>query len=322
MERMERKKGESMKVILITAGILAVVYLLFSYALAKYLANIMYYPAGNNRPTKEQVIENLTKQFAGQGSADAVGDYESFENWEKEEFLLANNGVDIPAWFYPLTGARGCAILAHGFGQNHYAMLPQAEIFRKLNFSVLMLDERAFGESQAKHGGFSELEATDIAALAKWIKQRCGSETKIVALGVSMGAMSVMNALALTDLIDYCIEDCGPARLLEETSVLLKSLVPLYNPFVRSVVAAKARSLGLHPEKCRPVDAVAKSTIPVLVVHGEKDRAVPVDDAREIFSVCKNPSSRIVIFPGRDHAFSVCDRKKDEDMLADFLKDV
>ena len=49
--------------------------------------------------------------------------------------------------FHPLEHARGCAILAHGFGQNRYAMVPYAEVFRKLGFSTVLFDERRFGES-------------------------------------------------------------------------------------------------------------------------------------------------------------------------------
>src|SRR5690606_17127908 len=50
------------------------------------------------------------------------------------------------------------------------------------------------------------------------------------------------------------------------------------------------------------VSAVGILRIPVLVVHGEDDDVVPVADAHDIASACKEASLELV--PGADHRFS------------------
>ena len=308
---------------ILTAGIvIAVCYFILAFALAEFCSILLFAPPVRFRPTKEQVIANDVKEFASKHAMYSGADYEGYEKWKAEKFLLENNGAGIPAVFHRLDNARGCVILAHGFGQNRYAAVPYAELFRELGFSTLLFDERCFGESKAAFGGFGELEAGDISALVGWVKKRCGKTEKIVLHGVSMGAMSSMNALALSDEIDYVIEDCGPARAMEGAVFVIKSMIPLLNPFIKPLIIRKSAALGLHIRENNPIDAVGNTDVPVCIIHGEADQAVPVSDAEDISKACKNPKSRLEIFPSRGHAYSICDVDRYKAVLADFLKEI
>ena len=186
---------------------LVVIFLVAEYFMANFMATYILTPPSKLCPTPEQIKERKTCEISAERAVYADADFDAYEEWETERFFCENNGIHIPAVFHPLEHARGCAILAHGFGQNRYAMVPYAELFRKLGFSTVLFDERRFGESKAPYGTFGIKEATDVAALVEWVKQRCGQDTKIILLGVSMGAVSVMNALKYTDDVDYVVED-------------------------------------------------------------------------------------------------------------------
>ena len=262
------------------------------------------------------------KEFASNHYMYSEANYREYEKWETERFLCDNEGVKIPAEYHPVENARGCVILAHGFGQNRYAAVPYAEIFRKLGFDTVLFDERCFGESMAANGGFGELEATDIAALIRWVKERCGKETKIVLHGVSMGAMASMNALKHSDEIDLVIADCGPARAVRGAKFVAHSMIPVPNPFMQALIEKRAKRLGLRIDENNPAEAVGRSDVPVMIIHGDADRAVPIEDAREIKRAAKNPKSRLEIFPGRDHAYSICDRERYERIVEEFLGEI
>ncbi|CUX33266.1 alpha/beta hydrolase [Clostridium sp. C105KSO13] len=307
-------------VIVIIAAIL--LYTILSYMLARFCGMLLFEPPQKFRPTREQIVANLVREFASKHTMYSGADYDAFESWEKEEFVLDNYGTGIPAQFHPVQNAKACAIMAHGFGQNRYQSVAYAEIFRKMGMDVLLFDERCFGVSQAEHGGFSELEAKDIVALIEWIKKKRGDDSKIIVHGVSMGAMSGMNALALTDKIDYLIEDCGPARALEGALYVLHSMMPIPNPFMKRGILQKAHKLGLHIENTNPVESVGNSDVPICIIHGDADTAVPVADAEEIYAACRNSKSRLEIFPGREHAYSICDYERYESIIKEFLKDV
>lgn len=201
-------------------------------------------------------------------------------------------------------------------------MVPYAEIFRKLGFSTVLFDERKFGESKAPFGTFGIKEATDVAALVEWVKQRCGQDTKIVLHGVSMGAVSVMNALKYTEDIDYVVEDCGFIRVSQGLPFVYRSMMHIPNPFLMPVVKKRAKKYGFDMLDNNPIDVVKNSQVPICAVHGDMDRAVSVECAKELGTVMKNPKSRVEIYEGRDHAYSICDKERYVQMLSDFLKEV
>lgn len=292
------------------------------YALAKFMADLIMTPPPRFCPTPEQIKERKTCEVLAEREIYADADFDAYEKWETEHFLCENGGIQIPAVFHPIPDARGCAILAHGFGQNRYAMVPYAELFRKLGFSTVLFDQRKFGESSAPYGTFGLKEATDVKALVKWVKQRCGKDTKIVLHGVSMGAVSVMNALKYTDDIDYVVEDCGYMRITQGLPFVYRSMVHIPNPFVMPVARMNAKRLGFDLMENNPIEAVRNSDVPVCVVHGDQDKAVPVECAEELRTALKNPKSRVVIYEGRDHAYSICDKEEYEEMLRDFLEEV
>lgn len=301
---------------------LVVIFLVAEYFMANFMATYILTPPSRLCPTPEQIKERKTCEISAERAVYADADFDAYEEWETERFFCENNGIHIPAVFHPLEHARGCAILAHGFGQNRYAMVPYAEVFRKLGFSTVLFDERRFGESNAPYGTFGIKEATDVAALTKWVKQRCGKDTKIVLLGVSMGAVSVMNALKYTDDVDYVVEDCGFVRVSQGLPFVYRSMVHIPNPFLMPVVKKRAKKYGFDMLDNNPIDVVKNSKVPICVVHGDMDRAVSVECAKELGTVMKNPKSRVEIYEGRDHAYSICDKERYTRMLSDFLDEM
>ncbi len=284
-------------------------------AAAKMVAGLLYHPSGIVRPSRKTVMQRTSKE---------VGfDIESvYQSWMKEEFSVMNGNIRIPAEFHHLPNAKGVAILAHGYGQNRYVMIPQAKLFRELGYATLFFDQRHFGESKAPSGGFGLEEAEDLCVLARWVKERCGEDAKIVSLGVSMGAMAVMNAMTLSQDISAVIEDCGPSTLdsmIEPFSIMMMKSV---NPYLRESVRKTAEKCGSSLEENRPIDRVAASDLPLLVIHSDGDSLVNVRHGKDIAAASSNPLSRIRIFPGREHALSVVDADEYKQALDQFLTDV
>ncbi len=282
--------------------------------IAKIVSDMMYRPWGFVHPNRKQVMKNTMR--------DIPVDISGYDSWEKKEFLLENGGIEIPAEYHPVPGAKGVAILAHGFGQNRYVMIPQAKLFREMGYSTILFDQRHFGASKAKNGTFSVKESEDLAALVRWAKENCGKDTRIVVLGVSMGAMTVMHAMAHCDLIDAAIEDCGPSEMEAILEPFSASISSTPNPYFIEKVHQLSAQLGVPSVDNRPVDDVAKSDIPLLVLHGEADSLVSVEHAEKIIAAAKNPLSFMKTFPGREHAFSIQDEETYRETLKQFLDSV
>ncbi|MBE6736826.1 MAG: alpha/beta hydrolase [Ruminococcaceae bacterium] len=284
-------------------------------ATAKLLAKTLFTPFGPSRPSKKVVMKELKEVMKF--------DEASYETWEKVPFSVQNEGNEILGDYYPVPNAKGICILAHGFGKNRYAMLPQAQVFRELGYTTVTFDQRRFGESKAKNGTFSLKEATDLLALVRWAREKWGADTRVIVLGVSMGAMTVMNAIGHENCgINAAVEDCGPTSLMTVAPLLHEGLFKAKNPYLLDIIRKTAKHYGINADEIRPIEGVRKSTVPLLVVHGAADSAVPVSDAEQILEASNHPLSRKVIFEGREHAYSVVDYEKYKMTVAEFLGDV
>lgn len=277
------------------------------------LADVIYKPQGGNRPSKEQVA-----QFAKEVMRI---DYEEFINSETERFECQNGDVNIYGEFHPVKNPRGCVILAHGFGQNRYIMIPQEQMFRRLGFSTVLFDQRSFGESKEEFCTFGVEEGKDVACLIKWVKDRCGDDCHVILFGVSMGAATVMNALMHTKQVDYLIEDCGFASLRKVAFSLYRSL-GMGEPEDKIITELEedTKKLGFELDDNTPMNVLSDKNIPICIIHGLDDSTIEEDNARDLFAMCRHHESRLELFEDKEHALCVTDMQRYENIIKEFLQ--
>lgn len=296
-------------------GGLIVLYFIFDFIIAKVLANIIYTPP-KGLATDYEKIKKMTKKFC-------TVDYDDFDGWEKEHFTVKNGNYDIPCEYNPLLDSKGIAIVIHGFGQNRCMVVPHAKILRDLGFSTILFDQRRFGISKAAHGGLGYIERQDTAKIVEYVRKRFGNDIKLVLLGCSMGAISVLSCSRYTNArIDAIIEDSSPDRVENIIVPFAKVVMPLPNPFLVPIVKATSKKVGYDITDNNPIEVAEKLSCPVLILHGENDRTVPVQCSYNIKKVLKNPLSDIVVFPGYDHCLQIGDTDKYAKAVSEFLKKV
>ena len=71
-------------------------------------------------------------------------------------------------------------------------------------------------------------------------------------------------------------------RLAERFGVPRRLQSLLVEPFIGSASTYARLRYGLDLRHASPADGVARSQVPVLVVHGTRDREIAVDDARAL----------------------------------------
>ena len=284
--------------------------------LAKALAKMMYEPSGATRPSRKTV-------FTRESKSENMDLEKIYSEFSTELFSIkAIDGVEIPAEYHEVENARGIAILAHGFGQNRYVLTPQALIFHELGYSTIMFDQRHFGASKAPCSTFGVREADDLISLVQYARKRFGNDVRIVVLGVSMGAMSVMHAIGKCGDIDAAIEDCGPETMEMILDPFAAAISKDPNPYLRPEVSRKSAQYGVPMEENNPIEGVRKSDVPLLIIHGEGDSLVSTRHAHDIIAAARNPLSRMKLFPGREHAYSIQDFEVYKQTVESFLNDV
>lgn len=158
-------------------------------------------------------------------------------------------------------------------------------------YNVLLVDQRAHGKSEGRTITFGIKERYDCLSWANYVADRFGKDTPVILFGLSMGAATVLlaSALELPANVKGIIADCGYSsaeKIIAKVCAQMHVPPCIALPFLRSF----ARVFGGFSLKEGDVcAAVAKTTIPLLLIHGQDDRYVPCEMCEEIVAACQTP---------------------------------
>jgi len=117
--------------------------------------------------------------------------------------VTAADGSVLRGWLFRASPPRGRAVLfLHGQGDNRSGALGFALFLLVRGYDALVVDSRAHGASGGALATYGLLEADDVKRWAQWLKLR---DTRVFALGESMGAANLIQALAAGAPIDAAV---------------------------------------------------------------------------------------------------------------------
>jgi alpha-beta hydrolase superfamily lysophospholipase len=214
-------------------------------------------------------------------------------------------------------GKEKFVIITHGYTWTREGSLKYAKIFYKLGYSVLMYDLRSHGENVHKDVTMGFKEAKDLHEIILWVRAKYGKDTPIGLHGESMGAATSLLALNYQDKLDFCVADSSYSSLKE---LCAYKIIPYHLP--KAVLPLCSLLLlifhGYSFKDIEVADAVKKTKVPLLLIHGESDTFVPIEEAKELQKA--NPASKLVFFPHSEHAKSVIDHPDAyEKTVAEFI---
>ncbi len=234
----------------------------------------------------------------------------------KKGFLAGT--YTVPYRKAPKQGWPG-VLLCHGFTGNrmeaHFMFVKTSRQLAAHGIASLRFDFQGSGESTGQFEDMSIL--TEVAdALAAWEYLLNRPETDpnrqgIVGLSLGGGVASLLTGglHAEERPPKCCALWSAVADLAEIWETRFKQLGMIKRRLIRFPIAMGAFKVGEKffrdmKEAPRPVDAIASTEVPVLVVHGTADEAVPVAQAREYAKKCGKRRATLKILRGADHVFS------------------
>ena len=303
--------------VLISIGLLAAVIL--------WLSRFCYRMAFYSLNEKEQDLYTIPPGKQYEDVADQI--LELIHEVDQLSYELvsitARDGLHLVGSYYHFKANAPVQILFHGYRSNgRREFSGNNRIAVKLGFNAIVVDERAHGKSGGHTITFGIKERYDCLAWAEYAAQRFGPDIPIILTGVSMGAATVLMAssLPLPQNVAAIIADCpysSPGEIIRKVSRDVKLPPKLAYPFV--VIGALVFG-RFKLWETSPVEAVRRTQIPILLIHGDDDRFVPCEMSSQIYAAC-NSAAELVIFPGAGHALSYfTDTKLYEKTVLDFLK--
>jgi pimeloyl-ACP methyl ester carboxylesterase len=236
--------------------------------------------------------------------------------------LTTSDGVRLSAFAYGARDADVAVVFGHGFtgSQRNPKVVGLARSLSSRG-AVYTADFRGHGAS----GGLSTLGAREVDDLEAVLAVARERHPTVVSVGASMGGFIALRHAGLGGPVDAVVAISSPAVGTSPEKVRARLLS-------RAVQTRRGRRLlDLYGTRVGPFESAVTppldlvgtiAPVPVAIVHGERDRYVPVRDAYALFDRLGDPR-RLVVLPqfghaeaGFDESFAVLLQELITDLLA------
>ena len=235
------------------------------------------------------------------------------EQPQEEVYVTAYDGVRLFGRYVPYENARGTALLFHGWrsiGDIDFSCA--LEFYASLGLNLLLVDQRAHGRSGGRFTTYGIRERRDVHTWVDRHNERFG-ETPLLLAGLSMGAATVLMSCGepFPKNVRGVIADCGftspydiIGKVIRDNHLPAKLLLPLID--LQTTLFA-----GFSLKEYSTLDAMKRTKLPVLLVHGEADAFVPCEMSRRVFEACASTDKTLLTVPNAGHGQSyLIDREK------------
>ena len=153
---------------------------------------------------------------------------------------------------------------------------------------------------------FCMLERYDCIDWINWVNTEIPEKLPIYLAGVSMGAAGVLMTagLEMPENVKGITADCGYTSAEAIWKRITSDFLHLsYSIRKFDIDRICRKKIHFAPGDCSTIDALRKSSVPVLFIHGTRDRFVPVEMTYQNYEACKSPK-KLLIVPGAGHGMS------------------
>lgn len=207
----------------------------------------------------------------------------------------------LAAWHIPCEGSRAGLVLCHGHNNSRAQFSRLIRPLHEAGFHLLLFDFPSMGLSGGSTCTYGAREYRDVLATVEWLRRETGID-RVGLMGLSMGGACALLAAAADPTIDAVVADCAFARLedmVEQRFFFLPRM--LRRPLGHSVRTLAQRWTGIRVEEVSPEAALSGwRQRPLLLIHGERDRTIPVFHSRRL-AAAAGPQAELWVVPGAGH---------------------
>ena len=213
--------------------------------------------------------------------------------------------VLLEAWYIPHSQARAVVLLFHGRMCAKDMMLEEARVLHGAGIASFLVDFRGSGGSNQSYDSFGYYEADDVAASARFVREKLTGPLPMFLYGQSMGAVAVIRAAAVHNpqvqgIVLHSVFDTLENAARQQFQ---REGIPTF-PAVPVMLFWGSRQLGIAAWEHNPIDYAKDVTCPVLLLHGTQDLEATISGARGVRDAVPG-EAKLLAFPGLGHAGSV-----------------
>ncbi len=241
----------------------------------------------------------------------------------EDVWIRSKDGLKLHGTYFPGNGGTKAVICFHGYtskGLNDYGSL--SYYYLDHGFRMLLIDERAHGDSEGTYIGFGTMDRLDGLEWVRWMIEKTGDDAQILLHGNSMGGATVcmMGGMDLPRQVKGIVSDCAFTSARDVFTHVLHSMyhLPAF-PMIQIADRVNRKKAGYGLDDCNAVREVRKAKVPFLFIHGDEDIFVPCWMCEEIYKNCASPKTKLIV-KGAGHGESYYkDTKAYEEALDVFI---
>lgn len=225
----------------------------------------------------------------------------------EDVYIQSEDGLKLHATWFPVGDQKKAVICFHGYtskGMSDYIGL--SDYYLRRGYSMLLVDERAHGESEGTYIGFGCLDRLDAMKWIGWMIDTCGEDVQMLLHGTSMGGATVLmtSGLKLPNQVKGIISDCAFTSAKEVFSHVLRSMyhMPAF-PMIQIASLVNKKKAGYGLDDCNAAREVRNAKVPILLIHGSGDTFVPCSMCEKIYENIASEKQMLIV-EGAAHAES------------------
>ncbi|MCL1950091.1 MAG: alpha/beta hydrolase [Turicibacter sp.] len=244
-----------------------------------------------------------------EGHYQTEGILDRLAEFKHQKFMIENshNGYHIETLHLKAnTPSENVMVIVHGITSNYYDLLPVAYKYLEEGTNVLMYNQRQTGNTGGDNYTFGYFERFDMEEVAT-VAKRLYPHGWVGVHGFSMGASTAAMHSELNETqkkVDFYILD-GPYHTMEGTLDLAfnqRKYPSIWQNYLKWAGNLAGRTFArVKFGDVLPLEAVSKTTVPVLIIHGTEDETCPYVGAKFLFSNIRHPKKELKVFPGLGH---------------------
>ncbi len=200
----------------------------------------------------------------------------SYDASSEDVHLKLPDGANIVGRFYAVPNSKICVIYSHGNGEDIGMIGEVLNLYKDAGFSVFAYDYTGYGLSDAGASVPRLRESADAAW--KYVSSLGYKSENIALVGYSLGSVATCELIKRHSDARCAVIIGG---ITKGAKVILPINIIPWNILDNASILANAK-------------------LPILFLHGDKDKIVPPRNARENFEVCASPK-KIIWFKGMGH---------------------
>ena len=305
-----------MTALYITLGVIA--FLALGYVVSHICVNVAMFERFFRRDKPEK-IGNLDSPAYDLHREEMLAARQRMEKMPYERvYITSFDGLKLSARHYE--GTNDTLVImchgAHAYSLNNFGVY--AEKLLKKGYSLLIIDQRAYGESEGEYTSYGLKEQYD---LLEWIKfcRTYANIANIVLYGISMGAATIAYASDKIEdeRVKAMIIESGYTSLYElEHSLTSARHLPDFLFTMQRWLTKKKIGVDFYASN---ISSLEKTTVPALFVWGNIDIVTPEGDFLDMYRHCSS-EKKLISVRGAGHAVAmVAGGEKTEKQFFEFI---